>query len=133
MILPQEASLTPPPKVPPPSSTPSQETPEPALPSSHSPYEVSQVDRLPVAQGGISVPFPARARRQGVSGQVLVEFVVTPQGVPEQIRVVSASPPGYFEEAAREALEKARFQPALREGKPVPCRLQLPLVFRLSP
>ncbi|MGN0867830.1 MAG: TonB family protein [Oligosphaeraceae bacterium] len=109
-----------------------EETTAVETPSGDSPYEVSQVERLPVAQGGIPVHFPARARRQGVSGQAVVEFVVSRQGVPEQIQVVSASPPGYFEEAAREAVEKARFQPALREGKPVPCRLRLPLEFHIE-
>ena len=132
---PPPAPATPPPQeiVPVPPPAPSEESVSPeAEVSPDTPYDASQVDRLPVPQGGISARFPARARRQGVSGQAVVEFVVSPQGIPEQIRVVSASPPGYFEEAAREAVEGCRFQPAWRGGRAVPCRLRLPLEFRLE-
>ena len=101
--------------------------------SQEDPYEASQVESLPVPQGGIHGEYPPRARRLGLSGQVLLEFVVDAQGRPTKIEVLSATPPGYFEEAARMAVKKCRFLPATRQGKPVPCRLQLPLVFRLAP
>ncbi len=95
-------------------------------------YDSSQVDSLPHPKTPISPVFPLRARRDGVSGSVLLEFVVDATGAPRDIRVLSATPPGYFEQAALHAIAHTTFDPASQNASPVPCRVTLPLVFQLQ-
>ena len=52
--------------------------------------------------------YPASAK--GVEGWVRVEFVVTPEGRTERVRVLSSEPAGLFDAAAIDAMESARFE-----------------------
>lgn len=63
--------------------------------------------------------YPEHARVQGVEGRVIVEYVIDETGVPTELQVVEATPPGVFDEAALRAVSAWRYQPALRYGKPV--------------
>jgi protein TonB len=44
-------------------------------------------------------------------------------------RVVSANPPGVFDDAALRAIEKWRYQPKLDAGRPVESRLRFTFRF----
>jgi protein TonB len=52
--------------------------------------------------------YPASAK--GVEGWVRVEFIVTPEGRTERVRVLSSEPAGLFDAAAIDAMESARFE-----------------------
>jgi TonB family protein len=53
--------------------------------------------------------YPESAR--GTKGWVRVECVVTPQGRIESVRIVASEPAGLFDQAAIDAMKKARFKP----------------------
>lgn len=64
--------------------------------------------------------YPAVLERAGVTGRVVVEFVVDTLGraEPRSLRVVSSGHPA-FDQAAREAVLGTRFRPARARGMPV--------------
>lgn len=88
---------------------------------------------------GVTPPKPVRrpeptyspeARSAGVQGTVLLEVVIDQQGLPTDIRILS--PLGYgLDERAQEAINKWRFQPALKNGSPVKILANIEVNFRL--
>lgn len=77
--------------------------------------------------------YPTELRAAGVEGEVLVQFIVMPDGkiaIPS-FRVLKSSAPE-FEQAVRDALPAIRFAPAMVKGEPVAQLVQQPFVFQLS-
>lgn len=68
--------------------------------------------------------YPERALAQKITGSVTVEFVVSKEGVPLDIRVVSAEPAGTFDRAALAAVRRWRYEPVVIDNVPqeVPAR-----------
>ena len=95
-------------------------------------YGTGEVDVIPSATRPISPEYPWRARRKGVSGSVVLQFIVGADGVPRDISVLSSFPGGFFEKSAVEAVSSTPFSPALRDGIGVPCRMQLEVRFSLE-
>lgn len=62
---------------------------------------------------------PSDARRAGLSGWVMVEVVVAPDGSPRSVKAVDAQPKGVFEAAAVMALQRCKFKPTIKDGVPV--------------
>ncbi|WP_416138600.1 TonB family protein [Halomonas sp. HK25] len=97
-------------------------TPRPAEPASPAPAAVSAepASREPVEVGAIPptrlVPpeYPPQARRRGLEGHVELEFVILPDGRVDAstIRVTDTRPRNVFEDAARRAVARWRFEPA---------------------
>lgn len=75
--------------------------------------------------------YPAKAKRPGVKGQVTLAIVVRADGsVANRPRVVAAHPAGRgFEEAAVDAVQRWRFKPAIRGGRPVASSLRIDVDF----
>jgi len=71
--------------------------------------------------------YPSRARRRRIEGEVTVRFTVTTTGSVGDLSVVSASPPGLFEQATLEAVRRWRYppQPASRPGVLATVRFEL--------
>jgi TonB family protein len=117
--------VAPPPAPPPPPGPPPDVGPEV--------YEVAEVQ--PELVGGLealqaSLEYPESARREGVEGRVVVQFVVDEEGrVLDPVAV--RSPDGRLAEAALEAVEAAAFRPGRRRGEPVKVRFSVPVTFRL--
>jgi TonB family protein len=80
-----------------------------------------------------SVPpvYPFRAQGK-TEGWVEVEFTVSESGKVQDIAVRAASVPGTFDEAAVKAVSQWRYQPVLRDAKPVAVRTQIRVRFSLS-
>jgi protein TonB len=76
--------------------------------------------------------YPSAAREKNLSGYVLLEIHVSAGGVPEEIRIVQAEPPGVFEAAAREAVRSWRFDPAMASGQAVASWLKQKMRFELE-
>jgi protein TonB len=70
-----------------------------------------------LSAGGIV--YPEIAREKKLEGYVLVAYDVTVEGLVVNPRVVEAQPPGVFDAAALAAVRGWRFNPAVRNGKPV--------------
>jgi len=70
------------------------------------------------------------AQDAGVAGMCLYHTVIGTDGKPGEISV--ARPIGFgLDESAVEAIRKASFQPAIKDGKPVPVVLDLVVQFRI--
>ena len=98
-------------------------------------YTADQVDSPAVADTAnpVSPVYPDSLFRTGVSGRVVVEFVVDTLGMPnmDTFGVVAATD-ALFGEAVRRAVADARFSPAVRQGVRVRQLVQLPVTFSIS-
>jgi len=63
--------------------------------------------------------YPPEARKAGVEGFVVVRYDVDPEGRVVNARVVEATPPGVFEEAALAAVTRWRFRAPGDDSEPV--------------
>ncbi|WP_323763063.1 energy transducer TonB [Maricaulis sp.] len=63
--------------------------------------------------------YPMGAAYADLDGVVYLTFAVTEEGRADAIEVTGAFPPGVFEEAAIEAVERWTYEPATRDGEPV--------------
>lgn len=75
--------------------------PTPAIPA---PTQIRAVSTPPPT-------YPSGALRSGLSGEVMVEFTINPDGSVSEARVVRADPPRVFDRAALNAVRRWRFQP----------------------
>jgi protein TonB len=76
--------------------------------------------------------YPLSARRSGFEGVVKVTAVVDESGAVTSADVLSSSGHASLDQAALQAVRQARFAPALQGGKPIQCRIQIPIRFQLS-
>ena len=106
--------------------------PPPAVLSPPAEFEIGQVDDEPRVIHQTPPVYPFSARRRGISGQVVVRFLVDVEGRVGRLAFVKAEPPGVFEESVRQAVSRWRFSPGLYQGRPVPTWVVLPISFRLE-
>ena len=78
------------------------------------------------------VRYPPRARDRRIEGWVELEYTVAADGTTRDATVLAASPVGYFEDAAREAVKAWKYEPKVIAGQPVEQRVRLRLVFQLA-
>lgn len=75
--------------------------------------------------------YPYDARREGRSGEVLVEFTVDESGRVREARAVRSTHAG-FEDAALRAVARWVFEPGRRHGRVVAFRMAVPIVFNVG-
>jgi TonB family protein len=75
--------------------------------------------------------YPMRQRMLGADGSATVQFVVAADGRVKAPFVVNSTHRD-FEAPALKAVSAWRFAPALKDGKPVECRMAVPLIFTLE-
>jgi len=85
-------------------------------------------DVLPVLLKIRNPVYPSDLQRAGVGGVVVVDFIVGPDGTVVKATAIS-SPHPELSSAAVDAVLKARFRPALRNGKPLLVHLRMPITF----
>lgn len=88
------------------------------------------LDNTPRTRFQTAPNYPYPAKREGLSGNVVVDFVVDESGSVLEPRIVSSSNP-VFEEASLRAVAKWKFEPGKRNGRIVRFRMTVPLVFTL--
>jgi TonB family protein len=77
--------------------------------------------------------YPELARRAGVTGQVILQAVIRPDGTVASLTVLRENPPRIgFADAAREAVSRWRYRPALQHGIPVAVYFTVTIDFTLS-
>ncbi|MFI5116322.1 MAG: energy transducer TonB [Terriglobales bacterium] len=74
--------------------------------------------------------YTKEAREAHLQGEVVLSLVVGPDGKPHDIKVQRSLGMGLDEEAMK-AVEKWRFQPSMKEGRPVPVMINQGIYFRL--
>ena len=95
----------------------------------------NMVDDLPRMIGSTTAPrYPAALRESGISGRVVVRFVVDTLGRAElgDVVIVEATH-ALFADAVKNALERYRFRAGAVEGHRVRTMVQLPFTFSLRP
>ena len=100
---------------------------EPALPE---PDDFVAYEQEPTFLRMEAPVYPPMAREAGIEGTVLLRVLISKEGKPLKIIVLSGNP--MLAEAARNAALTAQFSPALQQHKPVPVWVQLPVVFSLK-
>jgi protein TonB len=91
---------------------------------------------MPEPAGGMDaiyrrVKYPEIARKAGIEGRVVLQFIVDERGNvvnPIVIRGIG----GGCDEAAIDAIRGVKFTPGMQRGRPVKVQFQLPIVFRLQ-
>lgn len=86
------------------------------------------LDRVPNAIYTVAPEVP-RGVRQG--DNVVLEFIVTPEGAVTGIRVLSSTNP-LCERPAMAAIATWRFEPGIKDNKPVSTRIRLPIRFNIG-
>lgn len=71
----------------------------------------------PIAQG--PMPYPPRAKAQGITGYVLLSVLIGPTGVVERVKVLEANPSGIFDDTAIAGVQSWKFEPASYQGENV--------------
>ena len=101
-------------------------------------YEV--VEQMPHFPGGAAslmrylsenIRYPIQAQMEGISGRVVVSFVVEPDGTFSDLRVIRSVDPILDKEALRVVRDMPRWIPGKQDGKPVRARYNVPVSFRL--
>jgi periplasmic protein TonB len=75
--------------------------------------------------------YPPMARKLGKEGTVVLQVTIDIHGLPAHIQVVKSVGYGLDDEAVR-ALQNSTFAPAKVEGRPVVCKVLVPVRFQLK-
>lgn len=94
------------------------------------------VEDMPAPVGGMqaiyqNIRYPDAARRAGIEGRVIIQFIVDENGNvtnPVVVRGIG----GGCDEAAIEAIKSVQWTPGRQRGRAVRVQFQLPVMFRLQ-
>ncbi|MBI3431072.1 MAG: energy transducer TonB [Hydrogenophilales bacterium] len=92
-------------------------------------YRARDLDVQPRALRVIRPEYPDTADRRKLSGTLRLQLKLEADGRVSDIEVVSATPPGLFEESAIKAFRDARFAPAQKNGHPVRALVVIEVVY----
>lgn len=81
---------------------------------------------------GENMAYPRYARKNGIQGTVIIEFLVDANGNVTNIKALTEVGGGCTEEALRVIKSMPKWTPGTCEGKPVIVRYTLPIKFKLS-
>ena len=98
-------------------------------------------DQLPEFPGGIqammkflstNINYPVEAQKKGISGRVIVQFVIMEDGTLDQAKVIRGVDPLLDEEALRVVKSMPKWKPGMDRGEAVKVRFTAPIMFNLS-
>jgi len=104
-------------------------------------YNYSSIEKMPGFPGGMpafykyigmNFKYPAAARRDSVSGKLIMSFVVEKDGALTDIKVLRDLGAGTGEEAVRVLKESPKWIPGIQNGKPVRVQYTLPIALNLN-
>ena len=76
--------------------------------------------------------YPEIARRRGQQGRVVLQVMVSAEGLPVTVSVAESSSYPTLDAAAVHAVQQWRFVPASRGGIPIAATAEVPVRFRLT-
>ena len=94
-------------------------------------YELEDLTRAPRPISQRAPTYPPELRRAGISGTVILMFIVRDDGTTSNITVQRSDNPA-FEEPAIRAVRKWRFEPGEKDGKAVNTRVRIPIPFKFN-
>jgi len=96
-------------------------------------YGPRELDVRPGILTRVEPEYPLEAARRFLSGRVVAKLLIGETGLVQDVLIVEAEPPGYFEAAARKAFAAARFTPGMKDGRPVRSQIVLEILFEGPP
>lgn len=93
-------------------------------------YHIGGGVTMPTIKSKVEPEYSEEARKAKWQGTVELQIIVDADGKPEDIKVVKQLGLG-LDQKAIEAVSKWRFNPAMKDGKPVPVYAQVEVNFRL--
>jgi protein TonB len=100
-------------------------------PAGEHPFDLSQLDQPPVATFQARPDYPYDLRRDGITGEVVVDFIVDSRGAVRN-PVAARSTNRGFDDAACRAVGRWKFRPGRKGGHAVYVHMQVPIVFSLN-
>jgi protein TonB len=94
-------------------------------------FDISKLDQIPEAISRPPPQYPFEMRRAGISGQVVVMFIVDANGDVRNAYAASSTQHD-FEQNAVAAVAKWKFKPGRKNGRNVNSYMQVPIVFSLN-
>lgn len=132
---PEPPPIPEPPKPTKPVKQPTVKQPEPETPPSQSPESgaaTAMIDQPPKPRRSIKPRYPSGARRRGEEGSVTLDVEITVSGRSRSVSVAESSGFAELDEAARQAVRKARFTPGKNKGESVESQARLTIIFKLK-
>jgi protein TonB len=94
-------------------------------------FDINNLDQKPVARVQNPPQYPYEMSRAGISGEVVVEFIINANGDVVDTRVVRSSH-REFEVPAMQAVQKWKFKPGRKGGKAVATKASQLIEFNLE-
>lgn len=93
-------------------------------------------EQMPEVEGGLPalykhIKYPEIAKKAGISGKVYVMAFIDESGSVTDVQVIKGIGGG-CDEAAVEAIKKAKFLPGKNQGQPIKVKMSLPINFQLQ-
>jgi TonB family protein len=102
--------------------------PPPPPPPPSAPVRVGGNLKTPGKVLHVPPVLPAEARQAGITGVVILEIVIAPDGMVRDAKVLRSIPP--LDAAALEAVRQWRYEPTLLNGVPVPVIMTVTVSFQ---
>ena len=77
-----------------------------------------------------NIRFPTKAIKDKVNGKCVISFIINTDGSISNSRVYKSLTPECDKEALRVVRQLKKFQPAMKDGKPIAMEYELPIKFR---
>lgn len=97
--------------------------------SMDSAFSLTEIDQQPRAIFQASAPYPAALRGKKIEGVVSILFVVDPDGKVVRPQV-EKSTHAAFDKPALDAVKQWKFEPAIKGGQRVNCKMRVPIRFQ---
>jgi protein TonB len=94
-------------------------------------FDLADLDQIPNAIHMVAPVHPYRLKREGISGEVTVRFLVDSKGNVRGARVVKTTN-REFNDAALTAIRLWKFTPGEKDGKQVTTKMELPFGFTVN-
>ena len=91
-------------------------------------FSLADVDKKPTVLVQSTPLYPYSMQQSKTKGNVIVECVLTAEAKVMRARAVKSSH-REFEDPAIQAVQRSTFSPAEKDGKPVACKLRIPIQF----
>jgi len=94
-------------------------------------FDLKNLDQPPVPRVQSNPVYPFEMRRAGITGDVMVGFIVDANGNVREAYAISSSH-REFEQPAIQAVTKWKFRPGKKGGRNVNTRMQVPIMFNIT-
>jgi TonB family protein len=95
-------------------------------------YSLGNGVTAPKLVHSVEAGYTEQARKDKISGTVMIDFVVGKDGVPRNFQVIKSLGDG-LDDSATSAISEYRYQPAMKDGAPVSVHFSATVTFTWTP